>query len=134
MNALFFAVMIRASWRCCWCGCDLPTRSQNKADEPIVCKLDLSEGNDSLVASCTACNAMFRAWWPLGRLQWSSAAAMRYLARHDGIAVSGPFVDYLERVCPDEADPFAMALARIEDTRRRELDLIAGEKLAKQAA
>jgi len=128
------AVLRRGNHRCAWCACALNTG--RTADTGTVCKLDIFDGNDSVVASCLSCAAEYSRWWNY-EFAYSVDNAKRILGR-DGALTSGPFVEYLERVCgfvdvftgrhSDKRKglltPFTTALARIEAQRSAPLDLV----------
>lgn len=124
------AVLVRGGHHCAWCACKLNTGKV--ADQGVVCVLDNSENDSSMVASCTTCNMEFRKWWS-GRLPYSREMARRLLGREPAFK-SGPFEDYLDLVCKFNPDipsrakrgyqtPFSTALARIEAQRNLPLDL-----------
>lgn len=131
------AVIRRGGYRCAWCACALNTG--RTADVGTVCKLDILDGNDSVVASCLSCAAEYSRWWNYAFV-YSVDNAKRILGR-DGALISGPFVEYLERVC-GFADvfagrtvdkrkglltPFTTALARVEAQRNARLDIRKGQ-------
>jgi hypothetical protein len=127
------AVLRRGNHRCAWCACALNTG--RTADQSTVCKLDVLENNSSFVASCLSCAAEYSRWWNYA-FAYSVDNAKRILGR-DGALASGPFVEYLERVCGFHdvfagravdkrkglLTPFTTALARIEAQRNLPLDL-----------
>lgn len=129
-HELIAAVLHRGGYRCAWCGCDLT--NARVADSATVCKLDIFDGPGSVVASCIACAAEYSRWWHYANV-YTIENARRILGR-DGALRSGPFVDYLERVCgfdpsiPERAKrglltPFTTALARVEAQRNAPLDV-----------
>jgi hypothetical protein len=128
------AVLHRGGYRCTWCACAL--NKGRAADTGAVCKLDSYAMDSSVVASCLSCSVEFAKWWRTG-IEYTLDNAKRILGR-DGALTSGPFVEYLERVC-GFADvfagrhsekrkglltPFTTALARIEAQRNTPLDLV----------
>lgn len=127
------AVLHRGNNHCAWCACVLSTG--RAADTGVVCKLDVLENDSSFVASCLSCAAEYAKWWSYA-FTYSVDNAKRILGR-DGALTSGPFVEYLERVCGFQdvfagrtADkrkglltPFTTALARVEAQRNAPLDL-----------
>lgn len=125
------AVLARGNHVCAWCACKLNTG--RVADQGVVCCLDTSENDSSMVASCVACMREFHVWFhPLGT-PYNVENARRILGRCDALK-SAPFCDYLDRVCKFDPDapermkkglltPFSTALARIEAQRNLPLDL-----------
>lgn len=108
------AVIQRADYRCAWCGCKLMLSG-------VVCKLDASENDSAIVASCAECAREYAKWWPAGHV-YSVASAKRFLGRCARTG-SGPFVDYLEGKVRGRGYllPFNTALARVEAQRNTPL-------------
>lgn len=113
------AVLRRGGNRCAWCACKLDTG--RVSDRGVVCQLDVSGDDSSMVASCVACAGEYTRWWTFS-VRYSVEAAKRIIGRH-GSTGSGPFVDYLQRITGDDF-AFRTALARIEAQRHAPLDLV----------
>lgn len=116
---LINAVLRRGSFKCAWCGCALNTG--RVADRGVVCQLGLTGDDDSMVASCVACNGEFVRRWRYS-VTYSIESAKRLLGRH-GATGSGPFVDYLQRAMGDDF-AFTTALDRVEAQRNAPLDVV----------
>ena len=126
-NATKQAVLARGNYRCAWCDAKIYTG--RKCDEGTVCKLGLCESANMMVSSCVSCARLFATYWPAG-VEWSIGAAVNKLGP-DNVVESAPFVDYLFAATGD-LRCFDNALARIEAQRNQELDLIAGQRLARK--
>lgn len=115
-QALLDAILRRADYRCAWCGCNLLLSG-------IVCRLDASENDSAMVASCAECAREYAQWWPAAQ-SYSVTSAKRFLGRCPRTG-SGPFVDYLEGKTAGRGYllPFNTALARVEAQRNAPLDL-----------
>lgn len=115
-QTLLDAILRRADYRCAWCGCKLLLAG-------VICKLDASENDSAMVASCAECAREYAKWWPTGHA-YSVEGAKRFLGRCPRTGLS-PFVDYLETKTAGRGYllPFNTALARVEAQRNASLDL-----------
>lgn len=109
-------ILRRADYRCAWCGSKLMLSG-------VVCKLDASENDSAMVASCAECAREYAKWWPAGQ-SYLVENAKRFLGRCSRTG-SSPFVDYLEGKTAGRGYllPFNTALARVEAQRNALLDL-----------
>lgn len=113
-QTLLDAILRRADHRCAWCGCKLLLLG-------VVCKLDASENDSVMVASCAECAREYAKYWPAGQ-SYSVENAKRFLGRCPRTG-SGPFVDHLEGKTHGRGYllPFNTALARVEAQRNAPL-------------
>lgn len=123
------AILRRGNFKCGWCAVALGVNGVKS----VVCRLDSSEDDRSMVASCASCNEQFTRWWPYAE-PYSVESAKRRLGQFGGHVFTGPFIDYLNSAARFDSTkaaspkrglltPFTTALARIEAQRNAPLDV-----------